>query len=40
MYNQGYRYYVYAGPGIEYFFDYAPALEYALSIGAEVEELF
>lgn len=38
--RQGYRYYVYLGPGrIEYFTDYPKAKQYADHWGAEVKEL-
>lgn len=40
-YEQGYRYYVYLGPGhIEYFEDLESAQECAEKNGAEVEEMF
>jgi hypothetical protein len=39
--NQGYRYYVYLGPGqIEYFRCYEDARLYADNNGAEVKEMF
>jgi hypothetical protein len=39
--QQGYKYYVYVGPGrIEYFEDLEEAQECARKYGAEVEEMF
>jgi len=40
MKRQGYKYYVYLGPGrIEYFFELTPAQEYAEKNGVEVQEV-
>jgi len=40
LYNQGYRFYVYLGPGkIQYFFGYEKAKNYAEQNNAEVQTL-